>query len=131
MTKIVDAHIHIWASGSPRGAHRQQPYSAQEVLYDMATAGVGAAIIQPPAGDPNANAICNTGSNAYPKNFGILGNFPLDLPNRNEVLATWRAQAGMLGLRYILNEPKHRTMTMQSELDWLWVALKNMTFLLR
>jgi predicted TIM-barrel fold metal-dependent hydrolase len=120
MPKIVDAHIHIWASGTPRGAHRQQAYSAQEVLRDMAAAGVDAAIIQPPAWDPNANAIAIEAATAYPNTFGILGNFSLDLPDREEILSTWRKQAGMLGLRYILNEPKHRTMTIQGELDWLW-----------
>ena len=120
MTKVIDAHIHIWASGTPRGAHRQLPYSANEVLADMKEAGVDAAIIQPPAWDPNANAIAIEAASNHPKKFGILGNFPLDIPNANHVVKTWKQQPGMLGLRYILNDSKHRSMILNGDLDWLW-----------
>ena len=54
---IVDAHIHIWNKGLPRPAHRQSPYSADQVLVDMAKAQIDAAIIQPPAWDSDANQI--------------------------------------------------------------------------
>jgi len=120
MSKVIDAHIHIWANGTPRGAHRQLPYSAIEVLGDMQVAGVDAAIIQPPAWDINANAIAIEAASKHPQKFGILGNFPLDTPNASNLLRTWKNQAGMLGLRYILNDAKHRAMIMNGELDWLW-----------
>ena len=29
MSKVIDAHIHIWANGTPRGAHRQLPYRSR------------------------------------------------------------------------------------------------------
>ena len=54
---IVDAHIHLWGKGKPRAAHRKAPYSKEQALADMDAAGVDAAVIQPPAWDPDANAI--------------------------------------------------------------------------
>lgn len=118
--KIIDAHVHIWESGKPRGAHRQEPYSAAEILVDMQLAGVDAAIIQPPAWDPNANQIAIEAARQHPQRFGILGNFALDSKHPERILKSWKQQTGMLGLRYILNEPKHRDWMMSHDLDWLW-----------
>ncbi len=118
--KIIDAHVHIWQTGQPRGAHRQEPYSATEILEDMQFSGVDAAIIQPPAWDPNANQIAIDAARQHPQKFGILGNFALDSEYPEKILKTWKQQTGMLGLRYILNEPKHRAWMMGTELDWLW-----------
>ena len=117
---IIDAHIHIWHSGTPRGAHRQAPYSALEVLSDMDQAGVSAAIIQPPAWDASANAIAIEAARAHPTRLAILGNFPLDHPNRLEILRSWKQPTNMLGLRYILNDPVHLQWIENHELDWLW-----------
>jgi predicted TIM-barrel fold metal-dependent hydrolase len=118
--KIIDAHIHIWQSGSPRKAHRQTPYSALDVLKDMDLAGISAAIIHPPAWDSNANLIAIDAARQHPTRFGILGNFPLDDPNRLTILKNWKEQPQMLGLRFILNEPIHLTWMSGYELDWLW-----------
>jgi predicted TIM-barrel fold metal-dependent hydrolase len=119
---IVDAHIHLWEKGQPRSAHRQMPYSAQEALKDMQTAGVDAAIIQPPAWDPDANEIAIRAATQHPHRFGILGNFPLESATKLEILHHWKNQTGMLGLRYILNEPKHAVWLTGHELDWLWLG---------
>ena len=120
LMKIVDAHIHIWQSGTPRKAHRQMPYSAREVLKDMDLAGVNAAIIQPPAWDPQSNQIAIEAAKQYPTRFGILGNFSLDAPDRLDILKNWKQTPNMLGLRYILNDPIHLTWMQGNELDWLW-----------
>ena len=118
--RIVDAHIHIWAKGTPRAAHRQQPYSAEEALADMAAAGVDAAVIQPPAWDPDANALAIDAARRHPDRFAVLGNFPLDAPDGPRTLARWKSQPGMLGLRYILNEPRHARWLAGEEMEWLW-----------
>jgi len=117
---IADSHIHLWDKGKPRSAHRQTPYSAIEALADMDKACVNAAIIQPPAWDPDANAIAIEAASKHPTRFGILGNFSLQAPNKLEILSGWKNQAGMLGLRYILNDPLHAQWLEGSELNWLW-----------
>jgi predicted TIM-barrel fold metal-dependent hydrolase len=118
--RIVDAHIHIWAKGTPRSAHRQAPYSAEQALADMDAAGVEAAVIQPPAWDADANAIAVDAARRYPERFAVLGNFPLDAPRGAQTLARWKSEPGMLGLRYIFNEPQHARWLAGDELEWLW-----------
>jgi predicted TIM-barrel fold metal-dependent hydrolase len=117
---IVDAHIHLWAKGRPCAAHRQAPYSKEQALADMDEAGVDAAVIQPPAWDPDANEIAIAAARSHPRRFAVLGNFPLDAADARSRLAGWKSTPGMLGLRYIFNEPHHRRFLEQSELDWLW-----------
>ena len=34
MSKVIDAHIHIWANGTPRGAHRQLPYRSFGISFN-------------------------------------------------------------------------------------------------
>jgi len=115
--RIVDAHIHLWAGGKPRAAHRQQPYSKEQALADMDAAGVDAAVIQPPAWDPHAHEVAIDAARSHPQRFAILGNFPLD---ERQHLNSWKEQPGMLGLRYIFNEPRHAQWLEGNELEWLW-----------
>ncbi len=118
--KIVDAHIHLWAGGKPRAAHRQEPYSKEQALADMDAAGIHAAVIQPPAWDPDSHQIALDAARSHPGRFAILGNFPLDAPGGPQTLSQWKSLPGMLGLRYIFNEPRHQAWLSGHELDWLW-----------
>ena len=120
MMQIVDAHIHLWAGGKPRSAHRQQPYSKYEALSDMDAAGIHAAVIQPPAWDPDSHEIALDAARSHPERFAILGNFPLDAPHGEQTLRTWKSLPGMLGLRYIFNEPKHQAWLAGDAMNWLW-----------
>jgi predicted TIM-barrel fold metal-dependent hydrolase len=117
---IVDAHIHLWAGGKPRSAHRQEPYSKEDALADMDRAGVDAAVIQPPAWDPRAHEIAIDAAHSHPDRFAILGNFPLEEPGGSARLLHWKEQPGMRGLRYIFNEPRHAAWLEGEDLDWLW-----------
>ena len=49
--RIVDAQVHIWASGKPTNPnHRQvERFTKDDLLQEMDRAGVDAAIIHPPA----------------------------------------------------------------------------------
>jgi predicted TIM-barrel fold metal-dependent hydrolase len=117
---IVDAHVHLWAGGTPRPAHRQRPYSKEEALADMDRAGVDAAVIQPPAWDPRAHEVAGDAARSHPDRFAILGNFPLEESGGSARLQHWKEQPGMLGLRYIFNEPRHAAWLEGDALDWLW-----------
>ena len=57
---IVDAQVYIWSGGKPANPnHRQVPaFMKDELLEEMAGAGVDAALIHPPTSwDPNANEL--------------------------------------------------------------------------
>ena len=92
---IVDAHIHLWEKGQPRAAHRQAPYSKDQALAEMDAAGVDAAVIQPPAWDPDANRIGVEAAAAQPQRFAVLGNFPLEDPEAPRRLPSWKRSRGI------------------------------------
>jgi predicted TIM-barrel fold metal-dependent hydrolase len=122
--KIVDAQVHIWSSGTPSGHHRQVPvFTAEELLMEMDTAGVDAAVIHPPVSwDPDANQTALDAAKRYPDRFAVLGQVPLDRPESRTQLKGWRDQPGMMGLRYPLIRAEQQTWHVDGTMDWLWPA---------
>ncbi len=119
--KIVDAQVHIWSSGTPSGQHRKTSvFTAEELLREMAAAGVDAAVIHPPSWDPNANAMAIEAVRHYPQRFAILGQFPYDQPHQRGLLELWKRQPGMLGLRTALVLPHQQSWHEDGTLDWVW-----------
>jgi predicted TIM-barrel fold metal-dependent hydrolase len=122
--QIVDAQIHVWGSGLPSNlAHRQvTAFTTEEAVGLMDEGGVDAAVIHPPGWDPGATAMAFAAVRDYPGRFAIMGAFPLDRPENRALVATWRNQPDMLGLRYgFLQEPL-RGWLADGTLDWLWSA---------
>ena len=122
---IVDAQVHIWSSGKPTNPnHRQVPvYSKDDVLKEMAEAGVDAAIIHPPASwDPHANELAVEAARQHPDHFAILGNFPVERPESRALVEGWKQRPGMLGLRFVFLQPHQRSWPTDGTLDWLWPA---------
>lgn len=122
--KIIDAQVHIWSSGTPSGIHRPvSSFTAEELLPEMDAAGVDAAVIHPPLGwDPNSNAMAIEAARRYPTRFAILGQFHPDKPENGKLLAGWRDQPGMKGLRFALLRPEEKSWPFDGTLDWLWPA---------
>ena len=104
--KIIDAQVHIWSQTviPPGGGHRQVPsLSAEELLVEMAEAGVDAGLIHPPASwDPTSNALSIEAAKKYPERFAVMGQFPPDNPDNVRLIPGWRQQPGMMGLRWAL-----------------------------
>jgi predicted TIM-barrel fold metal-dependent hydrolase len=123
--KIVDAQVHIWSGGKPGNLrHRQIPaFTRDDLLKEMAVAGVDAAVIQPPTSwDPNANALAIEAARAHPDRFSILGNFPLDRPESRGLIDGWKKQPGMLGLRFTFLQEHMKSWPTDGTIDWLWPA---------
>jgi predicted TIM-barrel fold metal-dependent hydrolase len=120
---IVDAQVHIWNSGTPVHIHRQvSHYTQDEALRDMDEAGVSAALLHPPSWDANANEVAIEAARAHPKRFAILGFFDAADPAQRPVIASWRQQPGMLGLRFAMLKPAEQNWLTDGTLDWLWPA---------
>jgi len=122
--QIVDAQIHVWGSGLPSNlAHRQvTAFTTEEAVGLMDEGGVDAAVIHPPGWDPGSTEMAFAAVRDYPGRFAIMGAFPLDQPENRLLVASWRSQPGMLGLRYgFLQEPM-RGWLEDGTLDWLWEA---------
>jgi len=121
--RIVDAQIHLWGSGLPSNlAHRQvTSFTAAEAISMMDEAAVDAAVIHPPPWDPDATRMALVAVRDYPGRFAIMAELPLEAADARERLATWRAQPGMLGLRYVLLGERGRGLC-DGTLDWFWAA---------
>jgi predicted TIM-barrel fold metal-dependent hydrolase len=125
--QIVDAQIHVWGSGLPSNlAHRQvTAFTAEEAIGLMDEGGVDAAVIHPPGWDPGATEMAFAAVRHYPGRFAIMGALPLNRPENRALVASWRNQPGMLGLRYgFLQEPMHGWLE-DGTLDWLWAAAEH------
>jgi len=123
--KIVDAQVHIWSGGKPGNLrHRQIPaFTKDDLLKEMATAGVDAAVIHPPTSwDPNANALAIEAARQHPDRFAILGNFPLDKPESRALIDGWKQQPGMLGLRFTFLQEHMKSWPTDGTIEWLWPA---------
>lgn len=120
---IVDSQVHLWKDAKMAPPHRQVPsFTVDDLLAEMAAAGVGGVVITPPnLGEPvNAQAV--DAATAYPDKFCILGNFDLKHPDRESIVARWKERTGMLGLRFTLSSPEQKAWWTDGTLDWFWPA---------
>ncbi len=122
--QIVDAQIHVWGSGLPSNlAHRQvTAFTTEEAVGLMDEGGVNAAVIHPPGWDPGATVMALAAVRTNPGRFAIMGALPLDQSESRALVATWRSQPGMLGLRYTFLREPLRGWLEDGTLDWLWAA---------
>src|SRR5207249_570167 len=99
--KIIDAQVHIWSQAviPPSGLHRKvATFTAEELLTEMAEAGVDGALIHPPTSwDPTSNQLAVEAARKYPDRFAVMGQFPLDDPASRIRIHGWRNQPGMMG----------------------------------
>ena len=121
---IVDAQVHIWGTGLPTNpAHRQiTSFSADDLLKEMDESGVDCAVIHPPGWDPDSNQLAIEAARQHPNRLSVLGNFPLDQPESRALVADWKQQPGMLGLRLTFLQPGQATWPTDGTMDWLWPA---------
>jgi len=110
--RIVDSQVHIWAASTPErpwpsrhAAQREIPLGADELLESMDAAGVDGAILVPPSWEGERNDLVLAAAAAHPDRFAVMGRVDPDDPSTPERIATWRAQPGMLGLRFSLHRP--------------------------
>ena len=119
--QIVDAQVHIWSSGTPMAPHLQvSHYGADELLREMANAGVDAALIHPPSWDPRSHGFAVEAVRAHPNQFAILGYLPPDQARSRALMDSWKSQPGALRLRYALVRPEQQTWHADGTMDWLW-----------
>jgi len=119
--QIVDAQIHLWATGLPNNkAHIQETsFTAKQAIALMDEAGVHGAIIHPPSWDPKSHELALAAVNDYPNRFAIMGTLPLNRSISEKEIPSWKNNV-VLGLRYTLLEEPYRSWIADGSLDWLW-----------
>lgn len=130
---ITDAQVHIWEEDSPehpwgpggRERARQHglgPLRSDQVLRLMDGAGVQRAVLVPPTFSGARNDVCLEAARACPSRLAVMGYVAADRPDVADVLAGWRSQPGMLGIRLTLSRGASQGWIADGTLDPFWKA---------
>lgn len=124
---IADSQVHIWGADTPERRWPQRaepqrpvPLGYEELLREMNGAGVDKVVIVPPSWEGDRNDLATEAVLAHPDRFAIVGRLdPEDTRSRGR-LATWRAQPGMLGVRFTFHIPVLVRLITDGHMDWVW-----------
>ena len=128
---IADSQVHLWAAESPsrpwppgRAAEAQKPYQIlkETLLFQMDLAGVSRMVLVPPSWEGDRNDAALEAARAYPDRFGVMGRLALGDPASRALVADWRKQPGMLGMRFTFHNEHYRHFLTDGTADWLWPA---------
>ena len=129
--RIVDSQVHVWAADTPerpwppgRAHQAQKPYPVTRdmVLQEMAAAGVERVVIVPPSWEGDRNDLALEAARLHPNRFAVMGRFAVEKPESRSAIVGWRAQPGMLGLRFTFHTDLQRPWLTDGTADWLWPA---------
>ena len=127
---IVDGQVHIWLASTPERpwpadgigqAQIARPFSYYELLARMDEAGVDRVVLVPPSWEGYHNEYAMEAARKWPHRFAVMGRLRLDEPKSKELLATWKDQPGMLGVRHTFNRLQSGWLT-DGTADWFWPA---------
>jgi L-fuconolactonase len=122
---IIDSQVHVWPPDRPdrrlgEGVGERQPPSGYDRLVaDMDRAKVDRAILVPPSFDHDRNDYALEAVRSHPDRFAIMGRVALKAADR-DMLAGWRAQPGMLGVRLTFHRDSDRPWLTDGTADWFW-----------
>lgn len=125
---ITDAQAHIWAPETPdrpwlpggRDFAHGDSYTVDALLAEMAAARVDAAVLVPPSFEGDRNDTCLAAARAYPDKFRVMGRITITDPASHGLLATWRDQPGMLGIRLSFSRGPSDHWMSDGTADWVW-----------
>jgi L-fuconolactonase len=128
---ITDAQVHIWAPETPEKPyakseasqpHRSIPLGHEELLREMDGAGVQRCVLVPPTWEADRNDTSLEAARLHPERFAVMGRLKIDAPESRALLATWKDQPHMLGIRMVFNHGRSREWLEDGTADWFWDA---------
>lgn len=135
---ITDAQAHVWEvdkperpwpAKPPRPVHRENGYSAEELLTEMDAIGVDRAVLVPPSWVGENNATVLEAAAKYPGRFGVIGRFNAKAEDAKEKLANWLKQPHVLGIRMTFHIQPHSGWLDDGSLDWYWADCERLQLL--
>jgi len=126
---IIDSQVHIWAAETPdkpyakenaSKPHRALPLGHDELLREMDGAGVSRCILVPPTWEADRNDTSLEAARQHPDRFRVMGRLALDNPNGRALLASWKQQPHMLGIRMVFNRGESAKWLTDGTADWFW-----------
>jgi len=126
---VVDAQIHLWKAESEDwkwvpGLQPQLPwpFTIENAIAMMNEAGVDRAVVVPPSWPGDRNDYALEAVKRYPTRFAVMGKLPLQDPRSLDLLAKWKEQPGMLGVRVIFNNAQTIPWLTDGTADRFWPA---------
>ncbi|HKB25926.1 MAG TPA: amidohydrolase family protein [Methylomirabilota bacterium] len=128
---IADSQVHIWGADTPNRAwppgrtqDAQKPYPVTKdmLLFEMDLAGVGRIVLVPPSWEGERNDLALEAARLHPDRFAVMGRLALERPESRALLADWKKQPGMLGMRFTFHTERYRPWLTDGTADWLWPA---------
>ena len=130
---IADAQVHIWAANTPERpwvkghehrAHRPVPFSADDLLREMDSAGVTRAVIVPPSWEGDRNELALAAAARHPDRVAVMGRLPIDRAEYAQRLPGWTRQPGMLGIRLTFRQGHEERLLTAREPAWFWSGVE-------
>ena len=128
---VIDSQVHIWAPETPEKPystenaskpHRPLPLGHEELLREMDGAGVARCVLVPPTWEGDRNDTSLEAARLHPDRFAVMGRLKLTAPESRALLATWKNQPHMLGVRLVFNAGRSKEWLTDGTADWLWEA---------
>jgi predicted TIM-barrel fold metal-dependent hydrolase len=128
---IIDSQVHIWAPETPEKPyakgdasppHRPVPLGHEELLREMDGSGVARCVLVPPTWEDDRNDTSIEAARLHPDRFAIMGKVKINRPESRELLANWKDQPHMLGIRMTFNAGRAREWLVDGTADWFWDA---------
>ncbi|MCC6888892.1 MAG: amidohydrolase [Hyphomicrobiales bacterium] len=130
---IVDSQLHVWPEETPerpypageRGrAHLPEALTWRKALPLMDAAGIDRAILVPPGWTGDLNEHSLEAAQHHRGRFAVMGRFEVERPQSRSLLATWKRQPGMLGIRLAFNH-ESASQIVDGTADWVWGAAES------
>jgi predicted TIM-barrel fold metal-dependent hydrolase len=129
--QIVDSQVHLWGADTPqrpwppgRAQEAQKPYPVTKdmLLFEMDLAKVSRIVIVPPSWEGDRNDLALEAARLHPDRFAVMGRLALQDPASRALVADWKKQPGMLGMRFTFHNEHNRHLLTDGSADWLWPA---------
>jgi L-fuconolactonase len=128
---IIDSQVHIWApetadkpyaTRNASNPHRAVPLGHDELLREMDGAGVARCVLVPPTWEDDRNDTSLEAARLHPDRFAVMGRIKLTAPESRGLIATWKQQSHMLGVRMVFNRDQSADWLKDGTADWFWDA---------
>jgi predicted TIM-barrel fold metal-dependent hydrolase len=88
----------------------------------MDLAKVSRMVLVPPSWEGERNDLALEAARSYPDRFAVMGRLALQNPASKALVADWKKQPGMLGMRFTFHNEHNRHFLTDGTADWLWPA---------
>jgi len=126
---IIDSQVHIWGPETPDKAYMKEdaskphlptPLQHEELLQVMDANGVQRTVCVPPTWEGYSNEESMRAARLHPDRFAVMGRIPVFKPESRSLMATWKKQPGMLGIRIAFHQGRSKLWLEDGTADWLW-----------